>query len=61
MMMGGDDGESQALDCADCRDCRLVCVLALGWFVLGLKTGWSLAEEQDEALAAERSPIPEGT
>ncbi len=34
-------------------------VLALGWFVLGLKTGWSLADEP-EATMATPGVVPEG-
>ncbi|RJP32658.1 MAG: nitric-oxide reductase large subunit [Phycisphaerales bacterium] len=30
--------------------------LALGWFVLGLKTGWSLREDRDAAIEAIASP-----
>jgi nitric oxide reductase subunit B len=33
-------------------------VLALGWFVLGLKTGWSVSGEIDQNMPAR---IPAGT
>ena len=36
-------------------------VLSLGWFVLRLKTGWSLADEPDTAMAAPATVMPEGT
>ncbi|MCO6437224.1 MAG: nitric-oxide reductase large subunit [Phycisphaerae bacterium] len=35
-------------------------VVALGWFVLGLKSGWSLADEPVPALVDERLAAPEG-
>jgi nitric oxide reductase subunit B len=36
-------------------------VVALGWFVPGLKTGWSLAAEPDAALPAEAVVVTERT
>lgn len=36
-------------------------VLALGWFVLGLKTGWSVTRELDPALEAPESAEPQRT
>jgi nitric oxide reductase subunit B len=34
-------------------------VLSLGWFVLGLKTGWSLADEPETAMEAPGAVVPE--
>lgn len=36
-------------------------VLALGWFVLGLKTGWSLTAESEELMKDPAIPPPERT
>jgi nitric oxide reductase subunit B len=31
--------------------------VALGWFVLGLKTGWSISQELDENIERERKAV----
>jgi nitric oxide reductase subunit B len=36
-------------------------VLALGWFVLGLKTGWSVRGEVDELGQPEGAAMPQRT
>ncbi len=36
-------------------------VLALGWFVLGLKTGWSIAPERETVMELPETVITEGT